>query len=368
MKPDGSQLLDADVDKMNASDGPYNYPDGGTLMSPFHSTEGNKIFKRNDYYYLQHIEFLDQGQGHGTYVMRSRNLYGTKTDGTPGTPGDPGKYEVLKFGDEIPGQGAFVDTPAGRWFWIGQFNRYGSDGRPPNLLPVTWIDDWPVPGVDITNKVGRFAWQLPKHVAGQPVQIPQGGDEFNSATLNPQWQWNYQPRADKWWLTERPGFLRLHAFKPLLPGNFFKAGNTICQRHFRSESRTVTIKLDISGMADGQEAGLANFNGGNNYATIGVAQANAVRQIKYEEDGKIMSGEILPPGTTNLWLRSTAGFDDLNHYALSFDGKSFKPFGGTYKLKCAGYRGDLIGIYTFNNEADAGFVDADFFHYDFKNK
>ena len=111
-------------------------------------------FKRNGYYYLVHIEFLDNDQGKGTYVFRSKNLFGTKADGSPGKPGDPGKYEVFKFGPvgddayhqghELPGQGAFVDTPDGHWFWVGQFNRYGSEGRTPNLLPVTWhIDaDW----------------------------------------------------------------------------------------------------------------------------------------------------------------------------------------------------------------------------------
>jgi beta-xylosidase len=368
MKPDGSQLLDADVDAMNAGDGPYNYPAGGTVYSPFFSSEGNKIYKRGGYYYLVHIEFLDGGQGHGTYVMRSKNLYGTKANGTPGTPGASGKYDVLKFGDDIPGQGALVDTADGHWFWIAQANRYGPDGRPPNLLPVTWIDDWPVPGVDVTNKVGKFAWPLLKPVAGQPIQFSQGSDEFDSATLNPQWQWNYQPRADKWSLTERPGWLCLHAFKPLSAGNFFKVGNIICQRHLRSESSKYVIKLDISDMADGQEAGLAHFNGGGNYAKLAIVQTNGVRQFKYEEDGKITRGEILPSKHKIIWLRSTVGFDDLNNFAFSLDGKTFTPFGSNYKLKCAGYRGDLIGIYTFNSEAEAGFVSVDFLHYNFNNK
>ena len=72
----------------------------------------------------------------------------------PGKPGDMGTYEMKRFNlrdtgtyrQEIPGQGDFVDTLEGRWFWIAQFNRYGSDGRTPCLLPVTWIDDWPIVG------------------------------------------------------------------------------------------------------------------------------------------------------------------------------------------------------------------------------
>ena len=75
----------------------YEYPKGGTLYSRNYSTEGNKLYRRNGYYYLLHIEFLDGGNGAGTYVYRSRNLYGTKADGSPGTPGDIGTYEIKRI-------------------------------------------------------------------------------------------------------------------------------------------------------------------------------------------------------------------------------------------------------------------------------
>jgi beta-xylosidase len=51
MKPDGTQLLDADVAAMNKDNVTYAYPDGGTMLSPFQSSEGNKLYKRNGYYF-----------------------------------------------------------------------------------------------------------------------------------------------------------------------------------------------------------------------------------------------------------------------------------------------------------------------------
>jgi hypothetical protein len=33
-------------------------------------------------------------------------------------------------------------------------------------------------------------------------------------------------------------------------------------------------------------------------------------------------------------------------------------------LQWGSYRGDRIGIYSYNNQADAGYVDVDSFHYD----
>ena len=55
---------------------------------------------------------------------------------------------------------------------------------------------------------------------------------FDEATLPPQWEWNYQPQAGKWSLTERKGWLRLHAFSPLKENDLLKAGNTVTQRVF----------------------------------------------------------------------------------------------------------------------------------------
>jgi len=48
-------------------------------------------------------------------------------------------------------QGALVQTQTGdRWTIL--FADKGALGRFPNLLPVTWVDNWPVIGAVTTNK------------------------------------------------------------------------------------------------------------------------------------------------------------------------------------------------------------------------
>ena len=134
MTPDGTRLLDADADKMNVPDVQFAYPEGGTLFSPFYSTEGNKIYKRNGYYYLVHIEFLNGGNGMGTYVFRSKHIYGTKADGIPGKtrrlghlrnlqiracgshrcrPKDPGPRRIGRY----PGRSLVLDGPV-QQLWL----------------------------------------------------------------------------------------------------------------------------------------------------------------------------------------------------------------------------------------------------------
>jgi hypothetical protein len=64
-----------------------------------------------------------------------------------------------------------------------------------------------------------------------------------------------------------------------------------------------------------------------------------------------------------IWLRSSWGLDGLSHYSYSTDGRNFTPFGEPYQLAWGDYRGDRIGIFTFNNKSDTGYVDVDSFIY-----
>jgi beta-xylosidase len=374
MTPDGRQLLDADVDHMNIEDIEYIYPLGGTLYSPFQSTEGNKIYKRNGYYYLIHIEFLPDGQGCGTYVMRSRSIYGEKDNGQPGGPGDQGKYEIYKIGEdgcegidqEFPGQGGLVNTPDNRWFWIGQFNRINTDKyRVPHLVPVTWIDDWPVFGVDLKDGKGQMKWELPKPIHGYPIAYPFISDGFDQPELNPVWQWNHQPDPARWSLTENKGYLRLHAGNA---GSFFEAPNTINQRHFKSDSTLVTVKILISGLAEGQRAGLAHFTGGTSYAKLGVSIMNGKRRLMYDHNGKETSIEKLPAELEALFLKTMIGMDNIVTWFYSFDGITFNELKKTYEIQSGNFRGNMVGIFSYNEESDSGYIDVDWFTYQVHNK
>lgn len=378
MSPDGRQLLDADVDHMNEDDIVYQYPNGGTLISPHYSSEGNKIYKRNGYYYLVHIEFL--GENAGTHIYRSKNIYGTHPDGSPGSPGNPGEYVIKRmdrsaaelggvYKQEIPGQGGFVDTDDGRWFWIAQLNRYNSDGRPPVLLPVTWIDDWPIVGVDVDEQgYGKMAWQLPKPIPSEEIYLPHGSDHFDEEELQPIWSWNHQPRDDKWSLTERAGFMRLYASKTANESaDFFKISNTLNQRHMRSDTAVVTIKVDISNMADGQVAGLSHFNGGQDYSLLGVEMKQQTKRLLYRKnDSENIIGPLLTD-VKEVYLRSISLFNNELRYEYSTDGVNFHSLGDVYIQSCANFQGDMVGIFTYNN-LEQGYVDVDYFNYHIINQ
>jgi hypothetical protein len=269
-----------------------------------------------------------------------------------------------------PNQGGIVQTPGGEWFFLTHHGTGQWEGRAASLLPVTWIDGWPILGAPDTNGIGTMVWSARKPADGFPIVVPQTSDEFDGATLAPQWEWNYQPRADKWSLTARPGCLRLQAFRGLDRDNLLKIGNTLTQRAVRAADAEVAVLLELGGMADGQHAGLSHFavarrkdRPAANSTSIGVVQRGTARFVEFSRDGTFTRGPALESAT--LWLRSTWGLDGVSRFSFSTDGHTFTPFGEPYPLAWGAYRGDRIGLFTFNNTVEAGHVDVDWFHYDF---
>ncbi|MEP6747971.1 MAG: hypothetical protein ABJB86_09615 [Bacteroidota bacterium] len=103
-----------------------------------------------------------------------------------------------------------------------------------------------------------MVWSAAMPVKNKGGDTLQTSDEFNYCTMSPQWEWCFQPRKDKWSLTERPGYLRLYAYRPLQSGNIAKSGNVLTQRALRINS-TITVKMKIDKMMNGQMAALGLF-------------------------------------------------------------------------------------------------------------
>lgn len=362
MSADGVTLLDADRDAMASGD--PRRPGQGTAIYAYDSAEGSKLYKINGLYYF----FNNQVGRNGRRPMmrRSRHIWGDRADGSPGTAERPGAYQVRQMfassgAERETNQGGLVDTPDGQWFFLTHGGAGGyPDGRVSSLLPVRWEDGWPFPGTDRTGDgLGEITWVAPKPIMGFPRTFPQGSDGFDGPRLSPLWEWNHQPRDDKWSLTERRGWLRLKAFPSINKGGFFKAANTIGQRYMSAARVTGTMRFDISGMADGQIGGFAHFNGGRNVLALGVRQTGDGRRLVYMEDGRETPGPEIAKNVRYLHVRSVVDNEATNAFSYSFDGKAFTPFGGRGKLKWGSYRGDYMGAFTWNDAGERGWLDVD---------
>jgi polygalacturonase/beta-xylosidase len=326
-------------------------PGSDRVIHQSRGSEANKLYKFGGLYY----HFFSEVKPEGRVIMMER---------AAAVAGPYAEERQLKHADREamePNQGGFVTGPDGRWYFFTHHGHGSWEGRAASLLPVTWIDGWPIVGVVGPDGLGRMAWSGKMPATGLPAVRLETSDEFGAPVLAPQWEWNYQPRADHWSLTERPGWLRLHAFPPLQPGNLLKAGNTLTQRCLRTAANEVIAALDLSGLADGQRAGLCHF--AKTYSALGVEQDGAVRRLVAVNNGVTAAGPILPG--ERLWLRSVWGLDGQSRYSFSLDGQTFTEFGPTYPLAWGNYRGDRLGLYSYNPRGDAGYVDVDYFHYDY---
>lgn len=323
-----------------------------------------------------------------------------------------------------PNQGGFVDVPASlstdgheHWYWAthhGEKEVY-PECRPASLLPVTWIDGWPFPGdpppggprstgvPDIEAAPCDGSGITPdarpdRHHPHQPLKPfvmcwharkpPirgatsdrirfQDSDNFGAGDyageqnssggngLSPNWLWNHSPRPDFWSLTERPGWLRLHAFSTADgTDSFFLIRNVLSQSYIATPFVLAETRIDLGSLQPGQEAGIAHFDGGKHHACFGVfCDSNGARHLRHNL--KQSTHPVTVPGTF-LLLRTEVGEDRVNLFRYSFDGGvTWLNWPARYSLRSGGHRGDRIGLYTFNNLAPSGCADFDYFRYEY---
>jgi beta-xylosidase len=335
------------------ADGKDIVPGSDKIIHHSRGSEANKLYKINGWYY--HLFSEVRAEGRAVMMERSGNIRG------PYLEEKQMNHAEKKYNE--PNQGGLVQSQKGDWYFLTHHGTGDWSGRVVSLLPVTWKEGWPIIGKAGGDGVGQMVWSGRMPLKGQPVICPQTNDDFNDRSLQPQWEWNYQPRKEKWSLTAKPGWLRLQAYRPLRSGDLLVAGNTLTQRVFRTPYNQVTVKLDISGMADGQHAGIAHF-GSPDYSTLGVTCIGKVRRLDFRIKEAVITGPVV--NSDSLWLRSQWGADGLSRFYYSLDGRTFFPFGQPYQLKWESYRGDRIAIYNFNDKDDAGFIDVDYFHFRFK--
>ncbi|KMT65655.1 glycoside hydrolase 43 family protein [Catenovulum maritimum] len=235
----------------------------GHKLKHFRTIEGPKFYQRNGYYYI----FAPAGGvdlGWQT-VFRAKNI--------------EGPYEakvVMEQGRSRtngPHQGAWIHTEQNE-DWFIHFQAKKAYGRITHLQPMRWVSDWPIIGIDADNDgigqpVARFI--KPKTLFPSAKNQLKTTDEFTSDGLNLQWQWNANPKADWYSLTENPGYIRLYAQdKVKTTGDNLWMTPSLLVQKLPAESFEAIAKFQFSANKAGMQAGLSIF--GEDYAWIGISE------------------------------------------------------------------------------------------------
>ena len=313
--------------------------------------EGSQFLKINGRYYLFNIASPGSRWARTVIVHRADAI--------------DGPYEGrIALDDRGIAQGGLIDTPEGKWYAY-LFKDNDAVGRIPYLVPVTWKDGWPVLG---ENGKAPMALDIP--AGGQGASGASGivaSDEFDRGLGDPNlplaWQWNHNPDNKLWSVTQRPGFLRLTTAR--VDADLLSARNTLTQRTFGPRS-SATTSIDVSGMKDGDYAGLAAFQ--RRYGFVGVKMSGGVRSLVMVSADSDNPEEIasVPLSGKTVQLKVECEFEpapEVARFSYSLDGKSWTPIGRPSRLSYTvphfmGYR---FALFYYSTKTAGGRVDFDYY-------
>ena len=315
--------------------------------------EGSHFFKYKGNYYITPTRPAD-----GEFVLKS------------GSPWGPYAIKPLidrnaspVAGSGVPHQGSLIETQKGVWYYMAFIDAYPG-GRIPVLAPVTWSSDgWP--SVELVNNAWAGSYPYPDVPRPPRALKPHTGtDTFEGPALGHEWEWNHNPDNAKW---SFDGGLKLEA--ATVTTDLYKARNTLTHRILGPQS-TGTIELDVSGMKDGDVAGLALLRHFSAY--IAVKKTGGASKISMV-NGLAMDGSWNTTSTgseaasaefsgSKVWLRLAAdirpGSGRQGKFSYSTDGTTFTSLGPGYGMNNSweffmGYR---YGIFNFSTVATGGAV------------
>ncbi|MEP6675667.1 MAG: glycoside hydrolase 43 family protein [Ferruginibacter sp.] len=311
--------------------------------------EGSQLFKINGKYYLFNITW-PRGGMRTVVIHRADKITG---------PWE-GK---MAFQDKGVAQGGLIDMPDGKWYSY-LFRDNGAVGRIPYLVPVKWVDGWPVLGVE-----GKAPDELDLPESKGLIPGIVNNDEFNRKKNEPAlplvWQWNHNPDNHLWSVTERKGYLRLTTGR--LDSLFVKSRNTLTQRTFGPTSSGAAM-LDATGLKEGDFAGLCVLQ--RKFGQVGIKVIDGkkyVTMVSAETDLPVEM-EAVPLNQNIVYLKIDCDFTDRKdetYFYYSLNGNDWKRIGSKLKMQYTlmehfmGYR---FGLYNFATKNVGGFADFDYFH------
>lgn len=218
---------------------------------------------------------------------------------------------------------------------------------------------------------------------------------FNGSTLDTAWEWNHNPDNRYWSLTDRDGWLRLTAGK-VVTGDYTysklsthdeltyleEARNTLSQRTFGPKASAET-RLDVSGMNDGDVAGLATYGRSFTYAAVkqvdgerilGVVERLQPFSATIDQDAveSFVAGTTVELGdATDVRIKADADFASSANqlwvqYYYSLDGEAWQPLGDptgplVMDWSLSHFMGYRFGLFDYATQSTGGHVDVDYY-------
>jgi len=245
--------------------------------------EGPHMYRHAGWYILMCAEGGTSTQ-HSEVVLRAKSPWG---------PFEPYKDNPILTQRDLPadrpnpvinaGHADLVAAPDGSWWAVFLASRpyeqvHYNTGRETFMLPVTWHDGWPVilpkgKPIPYVVEAPTFARQAPGAIAFVPTT---GNftwrDEFAGPVLREQWLYVRTPVTDWADLTQRPGWLTIHALRVPLESKQNMSFLARRQQHLAYDAGT---ELETPADPGKVSAGLAAFQNQDYWFFLGVRRRTA---------------------------------------------------------------------------------------------
>ena len=315
--------------------------------------EGSHLYKINGKYYLFFIHSLWDKWRRVEACFVADSLEGEFVGGDIFD-------DDMGFRNSGIAQGGIVEGPEGVWNAV-LFQDSGAVGRIPVLVPVKFVDDFPVFGA------AGFA---PKQ-----INVPDLRPDYQYKPLysndftNPAWQWNHIP--NKALIELKSDIFTVKTDK--VCKNVVQAANTLTQRTFTKHCAG-SIEIDASNINEGDITGLCALEG--EYGFIGITKKNgkyklitAEHKIPYspwsmgvfddEEPVITAERELSSP---KLKLKATFNLEHTKENVqfafadISDEKETFEDFGGPVKLRYTldQFVGVRFALFCYSTEKAGG--------------
>jgi len=358
--------------------------------------EGPHIYKRNGFYYLLIAEGGTSLE-HAVMVSVSDNIKGPYVPNAR-NPILTSRHLSNDYWVNSIGHADLVELADGRWYMVAlgirsEINTYSNMGRETHLIPVTWEKEpfewkydkiekewsdlpdrerfeklrhvnyeWPVCS-PLTGRVER-SFPLPFPASSQ-VNKESFRDNFDSETLNLEWNFRRVPQEGTYLINNKDGYLRLFSSKNVIENR--KSCSLLGIRQIETDFE-FSVKMLYNPSIPEVQAGVSLFQKDDNYLTFTIErdrEQNIILKLVSKEQKKVpvvIQQTFLKSYNDSIIFKVFSKNQSYKYYYSLDNGTNFNFFAETSSglLLSKGYTGAYMGIYsTSNGKNTEEYVDFD---------
>ncbi|MBC8395423.1 MAG: glycoside hydrolase family 43 protein [Candidatus Marinimicrobia bacterium] len=358
--------------------------------------EGPHIYKRNGFYYLLIAEGGTSLE-HAVMVSVSDNIKGPYVPNAR-NPILTSRHLSNDYWVNSIGHADLLELADGRWYMVAlgirsEIDTYSNMGRETHLIPVTWEEEpfewkydkiekeWSdLPDRERFEKLRRvnYEWPVCSPLTGRversfPLPFPASSqvnkesfrDNFDSETLNLEWNFRRVPQEGTYLINNKEGYLRLFSSKNVIENH--KGCSLLGIRQIETDFE-FSVKMLYNPSTPEVQAGVSLFQKDDNYLTFTIeknSEQNIILKLiskERKEKPIVVQKTFLKSYNDSIILKVFSNNQSYKYYYSLDNGTTFNFFAETSSdlLLSKGYTGAYMGIYsTSNGKNSEEYVDFD---------